>query len=162
MAAKKTPIYQSHVEQGGRIVEFAGYMMPVSFEGIVAEHERVRTRVGLFDVSHMGEIDITGDTAASFTDSLVTNRVQALAEGQICYTVACSERGTVLDDLLVYKFSEGRILLVVNAVNTGKIYEHVRSAAPSSIEVTDSTPGTGQIAVQGPASKRLLLACRSL
>ena len=74
MAAKKTPIYDSHVEQGGRIVEFAGYLMPVSFEGIVAEHQRVRTKVGLFDVSHMGEIDIKGDGAAAFTDSFVTNR----------------------------------------------------------------------------------------
>ncbi|MCK4351609.1 MAG: glycine cleavage system aminomethyltransferase GcvT [Candidatus Krumholzibacteria bacterium] len=157
MAAKKTPIYDSHVEQGGRIVEFAGYLMPVSFEGIVAEHQRVRTKVGLFDVSHMGEIDIKGDGAAVFTDSLVTNRVQTLEEGQICYAVACNERGRALDDLLVYKFSDSRILLVVNAVNADKIFEHVASLAPSSIEVTDSTQGIGQIAVQGPASKKLLL-----
>jgi aminomethyltransferase len=157
MAAKKTPIYDSHVEQGGRIVEFAGYLMPVSFEGIVAEHQRVRTKVGLFDVSHMGEIDIKGDGAAAFTDSLVTNSVQTLEEGQICYAVACNERGRALDDLLVYKFSDSRILLVVNAVNADKIFEHVVSLAPSSIEVTDSTQGIGQIAVQGPASKKLLL-----
>lgn len=159
MAAKKTPIYDSHVEQGGRIVEFAGYLMPVSFEGIVAEHQRVRTKVGLFDVSHMGEIYVEGDGAAEFTDSLVTNRVNKLAEGQICYTVACNERGGVLDDLLVYKFSDGRILLVVNAVNVNKIFEHVSSLAPPSIEVTDSTQRIGQIAVQGPSSRELLLGC---
>ena len=160
MAAKKTPIYDSHVEQGGRIVEFAGYLMPVSFEGIVAEHQRVRTKVGLFDVSHMGEIEIEGEGAAAFTDSLVTNRVQTLSEGQICYTVACNESGGVLDDLLVYKYSDDRILLVVNAVNVGKIYKHVGSHAPGSLEVTDSTLATGQIAVQGPASKKLLLGTR--
>jgi aminomethyltransferase len=134
--------------------------MPVSFEGIVAEHQRVRTKVGLFDVSHMGEIEIEGEGAAAFTDSLVTNRVQTLSRGQICYTVACNESGGVLDDLLVYKFSDDRILLVVNAVNVDKIYRHVESHAPESLDVTDSTLGTGQIAVQGPASKKLLSGCR--
>ena len=156
MAAKKTPIYESHVERGGRIVEFAGHLMPVSFEGIVKEHERVRAEVGLFDVSHMGEIEIRGEEAAAFTDSLVTNRVATLGEGQICYTVACNERGGVLDDLLVYKFSESRVLLVVNAVNVTKIYDHVKAAAPRSVEVSDTTAATGQIAVQGPESRRLL------
>ncbi|HER43109.1 MAG TPA: glycine cleavage system aminomethyltransferase GcvT, partial [Candidatus Eisenbacteria bacterium] len=128
MAPRKTPMYESHVERGGRIVEFAGYLMPVTFEGIVAEHGRVRTKVGLFDVSHMGEIDIEGRGAAAFVESLVTNKVEALEEGQICYTVACNEKGGVLDDLLVYKFGAERILLVVNAVNTDKIYRHVRDA----------------------------------
>jgi aminomethyltransferase len=156
MAAAKTPIYESHVEQGGRIVEFAGYLMPVSFDGIVAEHERVRTKVGLFDVSHMGEIEVTGRGAAEFLDSLVTNRVQSLEEGQICYTVACNERGTVLDDLLVYKFSDERILLVVNAVNTGKIHHHIDSAAPGGLRVENRTLEIGQIAVQGPLSRELL------
>jgi aminomethyltransferase len=158
MAAAKTPIYQSHVDRGGRIVEFAGYLMPVSFEGIVAEHERVRTKVGLFDVSHMGEIEVTGRGAAAFVDTLVTNRVQSLDRGQICYTVACNERGTVLDDLLVYKFSPDRILLVVNAVNADKIHRHVVSAAPGELRVENKTRGIGQIAVQGPLSRELLMA----
>lgn len=156
MAARKTPMYDSHVERKGRIVDFAGYRMPVTFEGIVAEHERVRTKVGLFDVSHMGEIDIEGGGAAAFTDSLVTNRVEALEEGQICYTVACNAEGGVLDDLLVYKFGSDRILLVVNAVNTDKIFEHVEAAAPSGIRVTNRTAEVGQIAVQGPLSGELM------
>ncbi len=151
-------MYEAHVEQGGRIVDFAGYRMPVTFEGIVAEHDRVRTKVGLFDVSHMGEIDIEGAGAAAFTDSLVTNRVEALEAGQICYTVACNAKGGVLDDLLVYKFGDDRILLVVNAVNTDKIFDHVEAAAPSAIRVTNRTVEIGQIAVQGPLSRDLMRA----
>jgi aminomethyltransferase len=149
-------MYESHVERGGRIVDFAGYRMPVTFEGIVAEHERVRTKVGLFDVSHMGEIEIEGRGATEFVDSLVTNKAEALEEGQICYTVACNEKGGVLDDLLVYKFGSDRILLVVNAVNTNKIYKHVRSAVPSGIDVSNRTAEVGQIAIQGPLSKDLV------
>ena len=158
MASRKTPIYEAHVEQGGRIVDFAGYRMPVTFEGIVAEHERVRTKVGLFDVSHMGEIEIEGPGAAEFVDSLVTNRVQSLEEGQICYTVACNGRGGVLDDLLVYKFGSDRVLLVVNAVNTDKIHDHVRAATPSGLNVSNRTSDVGQIAVQGPLAKDLMRA----
>jgi aminomethyltransferase len=157
MELKKTPLYEAHVEAGGRIVPFAGYLMPVSFDGIVAEHARVRTAVGLFDVSHMGEISITGFGARAFTDRIVTNNVDKLAVGQICYTVACNEKGTVLDDLLVYKFSEERILLVVNAVNTEKIFKHVKAFAPKGIEVRDLTAGIAQIAVQGPRSRELLM-----
>lgn len=156
MASRKTPIYEAHVEQGGRIVDFAGYRMPVTFEGIVAEHERVRTKVGLFDVSHMGEIEIEGPGAAAFVDSVVTNRVQALEVGQICYTVVCNGRGGVLDDLLVYNFGSDRILLVVNAVNTDKIHEHIKAVAPSELRVSNRTIDVGQIAVQGPLAKDLM------
>ena len=156
MELKKTPIYDAHVEAGGRIVPFAGYLMPVSFEGIVAEHQRVRTAVGLFDVSHMGEISIVGPGARAFTDRIVTNDVDRLERRQVCYTVACNDAGRVLDDLLVYKFSEERILLVVNAVNVEKIFKHVASLAPKGIEVRDLTAGIAQIAVQGPRSRELV------
>jgi aminomethyltransferase len=165
MEPKKTPLYEAHKESGGRIVPFAGFLMPVSFEGIVAEHARVRTAVGLFDVSHMGEISIAGPTAAAFVDRLVTNSVAKLAVGQICYTVACNERGTALEDLLVYKFSEERILLVVNAVNTDKIYAHIKGQKISGLDIRNDTADVGQIAVQGPRSRELLMAtplCRSV
>jgi aminomethyltransferase len=154
---KKTPLYDAHVRAGGRIVPFAGFLMPVSFEGIVAEHAKVRTAVGLFDVSHMGEISITGPGAVAFADRVVTNSVAKLAAGQICYTVACNERGTVLDDLLVYKFSDDRVLLVVNAVNVDKIFRHVKSLEAPGLEIRDLTPAVGQIAVQGPRSRELLM-----
>ncbi len=156
MELKKTPIYEAHVEAGGRIVPFAGYLMPVSFEGIVAEHQRVRTAVGLFDVSHMGEISIMGPRARAFVDRIVTNDVDRLERGQICYTVACNDAGRVLDDLLVYKFSEDRILLVVNAVNTEKIFKHVAPLAPKGVVVRDLSAGIAQIAVQGPRSRELV------
>lgn len=154
--ALKTPLYDSHVERGGRIVEFAGFLMPVTFEGIVAEHETVRTKTGLFDVSHMGEIFITGPGAVEFADSTVTNSVAKLEEGQICYTVCCNEKGHVLDDLLVYKFTDERVLFVVNAVNVDKIFDHLQAIVPESLKVRNLTAGIGQIAVQGPGSRDLL------
>jgi aminomethyltransferase len=130
--------------------------MPVSFEGIVAEHERVRTKVGLFDVSHMGEIEITGPDAVSFADFAVTNDVKKLEEGQICYTVCCNDDGHVLDDLLVYRFSGSRVLMVVNAVNTDKIFNHLRRIMKGNIEIRNLTDDIGQIAVQGPAARQLM------
>jgi aminomethyltransferase len=153
----KTPLYDSHVERGGRIVEFAGYLMPVSFEGIVAEHERVRRKVGLFDVSHMGEIELTGSDALKFADYAVTNNVGRMNDGQICYTVCCNAEGRVLDDLLVYRFSPERILFVVNAVNATKIHEHLLRIRKGDVEIANLSPHIGQIAVQGPASRELLL-----
>ena len=160
MENKKTPLYDAHVRAGGRIVPFAGFLMPVSFEGIVAEHAKVRTAVGLFDVSHMGEISITGPGAVAFADRVVTNNVAKLAPGQICYTVACKESGTVLDDLLVYKFSDDRVLLVVNAVNVDKIFRHLQGLEPPGLELQNLTPAIGQIAVQGPRSRELLMRAK--
>lgn len=159
MALKKTPLYDSQIELGGRMVAFAGYHMPVSFEGIVEEHECVRSAVGLFDVSHMGEIAITGAAAWEFADFVVSNNVGKLGAGQICYTVACNKDGGVLDDLLVYKFSKERILLVANATNTEKIFSHLSSLKPKGIEIDNLTDGIGQIAVQGPLSRELLRSC---
>jgi len=156
--ALKTPLYDSHVARGGRMVEFAGFMMPVTFEGIVAEHETVRERVGLFDVSHMGEIWIMGPGALEFADYAVTNSVAKLDEGQICYTVCCNEKGKVLDDLLVYRFTDEKILFVVNAANVDKIFAHVKSIAPDGLSVVNVSPDTAQIAVQGPSARDLLLA----
>jgi aminomethyltransferase len=148
--------------------------MPVSFEGIVAEHECVRTAVGLFDVSHMGEIEITGADACAFADYVVSNNVEKLDAGRVCYSVCCNNDGRVLDDLLVYKYSSERILFVVNAVNTEKIHNHLNAVLEGAIEVesrtrfeeisagdvtiTNTSAGTAQIAVQGPRSRELLLS----
>jgi aminomethyltransferase len=154
---RKTSLYDLHVEWGGKIVDFAGYLLPVSFQGIVAEHQRVREKVGLFDVSHMGEIEIRGKEAEDFAEYVVTNRVKKYKPGRICYTVACNEEGKVLDDLLVYKFSPERILLVVNAVNSDKIYNHVSGLAGDGLTVLNLTPEIAQIAVQGPQSRELIL-----
>lgn len=139
------------------MVDFAGFMMPVSYTGIVREHTVVREKVGLFDVSHMGEIEITGERALEFADYAVTNRVSSLENGGICYTVCCRSDGGILDDLLVYRFSENRILFVANAANYEKIYNHLSEIAPDDIEVANMSDGIGQIAVQGPLSLDLLL-----
>jgi len=156
MEAKKTPLYEAHIKRGGKIVEFAGYLMPVQFKGIIAEHTTVREKVGLFDVSHMGEIEITGPRALEFADYVVTNHVAKLEDGQICYTVACNDKGKALDDLLVYRFGKDRILLVVNAVNTDKIFSHLEKVKWDDVEVVNRTIDIGQIAVQGPLSRELM------
>ena len=155
--SKKTALYNTHVNNGGRMVDFAGFLMPVSFEGIVAEHNRVRGKVGLFDVSHMGEIEITGDRAAEFADYVVTNNVGSLDDGQICYTVCCNNDGYVLDDLLVYKFSPSRILIVSNAANYEKIFRHLSDVQWEDVEVNNLSEETAQIAIQGPRSRRLII-----
>ncbi len=157
MELLKTPLYEAHVAAGGKIVPFAGFHLPVQFEGIVAEHARVRSAVGLFDVSHMGEITLDGPRAAAFADEVVSNSVAKLSDGQICYTVACNERGTVLDDLLVYRYSAERVLLVVNAVNVDKIFRHLVSLSPRLVDIRNRTAEIGQIAVQGPRSSELML-----
>ena len=154
---KKTALYRNHVESGGRMVDFAGFMMPVSYTGIVKEHNTVREKVGLFDVSHMGEIEITGDRALEFADYAVTNRIGSLDEGEICYTVCCRNDGGILDDLLVYRFSEKRILFVANAANYEKIFSHLKSIAWEGVDVVNKSDDTAQIAVQGPLSLELLL-----
>jgi aminomethyltransferase len=155
--AQKTPIYDSHVELGGRIVDFAGFMMPVSFEGFVAEHERVRNKVGFFDVSHMGEIELTGGAAVQFADLVVSNNVGKLEPGQICYSVCCNKAGKVLDDLLVYKFSDERVLFVVNAVNADEIFSRLTEIREGDVEITNLSESIGQIAIQGPSSRELIL-----
>jgi aminomethyltransferase len=154
---KKTALYQKHLEYGGRMVDFAGFLMPVSYAGIVAEHNAVRERAGLFDVSHMGEIEIAGENALEFADYAVTNSVASLDDGGICYTVCCNENGGILDDLLVYRFSERRIVFVANAANYEKIYSHLREIAPPGTDITNRSDGISQIAVQGPLSLDLLL-----
>jgi aminomethyltransferase len=103
---KRTALYDWHVEQGGKIVDFAGYELPVQYTGLVEEHEAVRNRAGLFDVSHMGEVAIKGPQALDFVQYLVTNDVRSLVDQQILYTFMCYENGGVVDDLLVYRKNE--------------------------------------------------------
>ena len=118
---KKTPLYENHVAHGGKMVEFAGYFLPVQYQsGIIAEHNAVRTNVGMFDVSHMGEFLIEGKDAASCVYNLVSADTSTLADGQVKYTLMLNEQGGVVDDLLVYRMSGEKFLLVVNASNCEK------------------------------------------
>ncbi|HJL17091.1 MAG TPA: glycine cleavage system aminomethyltransferase GcvT [Sandaracinaceae bacterium LLY-WYZ-13_1] len=146
----RTPLHELHVELGGRMVPFAGYEMPVQYEGVVKEHHAVRGAVGLFDVSHMGELWLRGPQAQAVADSLVTNAIDKLKVGRAKYTVACNSRGTILDDLIVYRPSEEAVLIVCNASNRAKIAAHVAKYAEGECEFADESDDSALIALQGP------------
>jgi aminomethyltransferase len=152
---RRTPFYDRHVALGGKMVPFAGHSMPVQFDGIVAEHRAVRTGLGIFDVSHMGEIRLRGPGAIAYANHLVTNEVGAIPDGKVVYTPMCLEHGGIVDDLLVYGMGAER-LLVVNAANFAKDLAWVRAHAPKDVEVIDEHVATGQLAVQGPRAEDVI------
>jgi aminomethyltransferase len=117
---KKTPLNQTHIDAGARMVDFGGWHMPVQYSGLSNEHQAVRTKAGLFDVSHMGEVTAEGPGAEDFCNYLVTNNVSKLVDGQAQYSVMCYENGGVVDDLLVYRRAKGKYLLCINAGNIEK------------------------------------------
>jgi aminomethyltransferase len=153
---RRTSLYDRHVRAGGRMVPFAGWEMPVQYTGIVDEHQAVRTGAGLFDVSHMGEISMRGEHAAAVVDYLVTNDAGKLADGQAMYTCACNERGTILDDLIVYRAAQDKWLIVCNASNREKMTAHFRNAAENHCDYEDKSDRTALLALQGPKAFELL------
>lgn len=152
---KKTPFYDLHVRAGARMIEFGGWLMPVYYRGIVEEHKKVRDKVGLFDLSHMGEIEVSGSGALSLIQEVTTNDASALRAGQAQYSVMCYPDGGAIDDILVCR-EEDRYLLVVNASNAGKDFEWIKSHAVGDVEVRDLSDETALLAVQGPGSAALL------
>lgn len=152
----RTPLHDVHVAAGAKMVPFAGFEMPVQYAGVVAEHQNVRSGVGLFDVSHMGEVEFTGPGADEVVSSIVSNDVSGLANGQACYTVMCDDRGGIIDDLVVYKFSPERVLICVNAANRDKDFAWMKQQAGDRCEVTDRGDEYAQIAVQGPKAAELV------
>jgi len=155
---KQTPLNAAHRALGAKMVDFGGWDMPLQYpSGILAEHQAVRTKAGLFDVSHMGEIRVKGPQAMAFLDWLTPNAVTRLGLGQIHYTALLYENGTFVDDLLLHKLADDEFLLVVNASNIDKDFAWVREhAAGWDVEVTDESPATGQVALQGPLSLAIL------
>lgn len=153
---KRTPLYEEHVRLGGKIVEFAGWAMPVQYSGVVTEHVNVRERVGLFDVSHMGEIWVTGEEAEKALEYLTCNRVSALYDGKAQYSALLNETGGVIDDIIVYRFSSERFLLCVNASNADRDFEWLCSNNPTKATIANASSEFGQIAVQGPKAIELL------
>jgi len=153
---KQTPLYEKHLEAGGKMVDFGGWELPVQFQGIFKEHEMVRTRAGLFDVSHMGEIEVKGEKAQSFIQYLMTNDIEKARAKQVQYTLMCNENGGILDDLLVYKYSTEHYLLVVNAANTDKDYAWIKKHAPDDLQVEDVSSHYAQLALQGPRAQDIL------
>ena len=123
---KRTPLYDEHVRCGGKVVDFHGWELPIQYsDGIIKEAKAVRENLGIFDVSHMGEIFLRGVEAVKFADYLVVNNVDTLKYGEICYTPMCYENGGIVDDLLVYKKASDEVLLVVNAANIAKDFEWI-------------------------------------
>ena len=154
---KRTPLYQRHVDLGGKIVSFGGFEMPVQYPaGVIKEHMAVRENVGIFDVSHMGELMIKGPDALKELNRILTNDFTNMQVGRIRYSVMCNESGGCVDDLIVYKMGEEEYLLVVNAANTDKDREHIAANLKGDVTMEDLSPSWGQIAVQGPKSKELL------
>jgi aminomethyltransferase len=152
---KRTPLYAAHVRAGARMVPFGGWEMPVQYRGIIEEHRTVRSAVGCFDVSHMGEFQVEGPAALAALQRLTTNDVAALEVGQIQYSLLCYPHGGVVDDLTVYRLAADRYMLTVNAANIPKdwawVTEHGRGATWH-----DMSDDTGLIAVQGPKAEGLV------
>lgn len=155
---KKTPLNEAHRRMGGRMVDFGGWDMPVQYPaGTVEEHLRTRTHSGLFDVSHMGEIEVTGPAAIAFVNRLTSNDVTKLVDGQAQYSALTTPAGTVVDDLLVYRFAEDCLMLVVNAGTTDKDWEWISGARKDEdIDLVNASSSYCQIALQGPDALGIL------
>lgn len=154
---KRTPLYQVHLALGAKMVPFGGYEMPVSYpSGIAAEHRAVRERVGIFDVSHMGEFEVSGADRNAFVQRVTCNDVAALKPGQVQYSAILTEQGTFVDDCLVYRFSD-RLMLVVNAANIATDWAHIVAAKRgASVRLRDISDETALLALQGPGAEALL------
>jgi len=155
---KKTPLNAAHRELGGKMVDFGGWDMPVQYTaGVIEEHMATRTRAGLFDVSHMGEIWVEGEDAISFVNRLTTNDVTKLVDGQAHYSALTNDKGGVVDDLLVYRFDVDKLLLVVNAGTTDKDWDWITSRTQDEkITLTNASADYCQIAIQGPKAVGIL------
>lgn len=154
---RKTPLYEMHLKYGGKMVPFAGYLLPVQYgSGVIAEHMAVRTACGLFDVSHMGEITCTGKDALRNLNHLLTNDYSEMYDGQARYSPMCNENGGVVDDLIVYKVRDDHYFIVVNAANKDKDFAWMKEHEFGDAVFTDISEEVAQIALQGPAAQRIL------
>ena len=162
-ALKQTPLHALHVSLGAKLVPFGGYDMPVSYPaGIAAEHRAVRERIGVFDISHMGEFEITGPDRNAFVQRVTSNDVGALKPGQAQYSAILTERGTFVDDCVTYRFDD-RLMMVVNASNIAKDWEHVvAEKRGANVRLRDISEATGLLAVQGPGAETLVASLTSL
>jgi aminomethyltransferase len=155
MPLKRTAFYEIHRRLNGKIVEFAGYEMPVQYTGIVEEHRLVRERVGVFDVSHMGEVEIRGEDALAFVQQLTVNDASKLTPGRVQYSAMCYDDGGIVDDLLVYNLGDA-FMLVINAANSAKDLAWMRDHAAGRVTIADRSDDTSLMAVQGPKSMAAL------
>lgn len=168
MENKKTCLYDKHVALGALMSPFGGFEMPIQYSGIVDEHQAVRTGCGVFDVSHMGEVTVTGPDAERYVQHIFTNDVSKINAGQILYGMMLYENGGTVDDLLVYKMAEGDFFLVINAANIDKDWQWMQEQAKGfDISLKNKSDDYGQLAVQGPQAEKVVeevlgLGCQEL
>lgn len=158
---RKTPLYDRHVALGARMVPFAGWTMPVQYSGIINEHRAVRNQAGLFDLGHMGQVDVSGPDALNYLQYVTTNDVSTLGPGEAHYSLLPNERGGVVDDIIIYRKSDGDgFMVVINAANRDKdvAWMHQQRAARTDLDVSveDISDRTGMIAIQGPVAERIV------
>jgi len=147
----KTPLYQFHVDQGAKMVPFAGWEMPLTYYGLTEEHHQVRTSGGFFDVSHMGRVKVSGRHARRFLERVCTRRISDMVAGQCRYSLVCNAQGGVKDDVIVYRLDDDDFLVVVNASNREKLMAHFsENKADLNFKIDDQTMSTGMVALQGP------------
>ncbi|WP_409251332.1 glycine cleavage system aminomethyltransferase GcvT [Bacillus sp. SCS-153A] len=153
---KRTPLFEVYKENGGKCIDFGGWELPVQFSSIKEEHEAVRTKAGLFDVSHMGEIEVKGSGSLDYLQKMMTNDVSRLKDGGAQYTAMCYADGGTVDDLLVYKIEDHHYLLVVNAANIEKDFQWLQDHVDESVELKNLSEDYAQLAIQGPLAEQIL------
>ena len=157
---KRTAFYPKHLEWGARIVEFAGFEMPLEYKGVTTEHLTVRNSVGVFDVSHMGEFWIKGPHALALLQKTTTNDVSVLSPGEAQYTCFPNGKGGIVDDLIVYQFEKEKFMLVVNAANIEKDWKWINAQNTMGAELENVSDNISQLAVQGPDAIKVLQKIR--
>ncbi|MEQ8200573.1 MAG: glycine cleavage system aminomethyltransferase GcvT [Syntrophomonadaceae bacterium] len=158
MSLKQTPLYPMHLKYNGKLIDFGGWELPVQYEGmgIIKEHNMVRESAGLFDVSHMGEVFIEGEKAEEAVQNLVCNDVKPMRDGQVLYSPMCYPDGGVVDDLLIYRCSPRKYLLVINAANADKDFEWITQHLAEGIKAENVSDQYAQLALQGPKAQEIL------
>ncbi|MDZ5471027.1 glycine cleavage system aminomethyltransferase GcvT (plasmid) [Bacillus sp. 31A1R] len=153
---KRTPLFEVYKEYGGKTIDFGGWELPVQFSSIKEEHEAVRTKAGLFDVSHMGEIEVKGTESLAYLQKMMTNDISKIKDGGAQYTAMCYENGGTVDDLLVYKMADDHYLLVVNASNIEKDYKWLQDHVQGDVHLENLSENMAQLALQGPLAESVL------
>jgi len=153
---KQTPFHDRHVALGAKMHEFAGYMMPISYTGINQEHLQIRDKIGVFDVSHMGEFYVEGEHAEDFLQHITINDVKQLSDGQAQYSAMCYPDGGIVDDLIVYRFNQQKYMMVVNASNIEKDYAWAGEHLEDGVTLSDHSDETALLAIQGPKTLKVL------
>jgi aminomethyltransferase len=157
-AQKTTPLYQEHVRRGAKIIPFGGWLMPVQYTSIMEEHQAVRNKVGIFDISHMGQLIVEGTGARAWLNTILTNNIDKLEVGTGQYTFLLNERGGIIDDLIAYRIDEEKFLLVVNASRTDEDFAWLDRHQPKNIDLKNRSADFGGVAIQGPRIAELFHA----